>query len=145
MFLLWNMFRIWSYHHHVYRTVTVFPFLSYYNKSIRITHTPADKDTQTPQTRTNTLYFPHFTHVVFLHMIMEMNTWKHLTSLLKSLALCHASLIKTWSFCFAKAPPNGCPCPCSAAQSRPTLAIPWTVACLTPLSMGFSRPGYGSG
>ena len=33
---------------------------------------------------------------------------------------------------------------CSAAQSRLT-AIPWTVACLTPLAMGFSRQEYWSG
>ena len=27
----------------------------------------------------------------------------------------------------------------------PTLAIPWTVACQAPLSMGFSRQGFWSG
>ena len=31
------------------------------------------------------------------------------------------------------------------AQSCPTLAIPWTVACQAPLSMGFSRQEYWSG
>ena len=31
------------------------------------------------------------------------------------------------------------------AKSRPTLAIPWTVACQAPLSMGFSRQEYWSG
>ena len=31
------------------------------------------------------------------------------------------------------------------AQSCPTLATPWTVACQAPLSMGFSRPEYWSG
>ena len=33
----------------------------------------------------------------------------------------------------------------SVAQSRPTLATPWTVARLAPLSMGFSRQEYWSG
>ena len=31
------------------------------------------------------------------------------------------------------------------AQSCPTLATPWTVACQAPLSMGFSRQEYWSG
>ena len=31
------------------------------------------------------------------------------------------------------------------AKSCPTLAIPWTVACQAPLSMGFSRQEYWSG
>ena len=31
------------------------------------------------------------------------------------------------------------------ARSRPTLAIPWTVACQAPLSMRFSRQEYWSG
>ena len=31
------------------------------------------------------------------------------------------------------------------ANSRPTLAIPWTVACQAPLSMGFSRQEYWGG
>ena len=31
------------------------------------------------------------------------------------------------------------------AQSCPTLATPWTVACRAPLSMGFSRQEYFSG
>ena len=31
------------------------------------------------------------------------------------------------------------------AKSCPTLAIPWTVACQTPLSVGFSRCEYWSG
>ena len=31
------------------------------------------------------------------------------------------------------------------AQSRPTLATPWTGARQAPLSMGFSRQGYWSG
>ena len=31
------------------------------------------------------------------------------------------------------------------AQSCPTLYSPWTVACQTPLSMGFSRQDYYSG
>ena len=31
------------------------------------------------------------------------------------------------------------------AQSCPTLATPWTVACRAPLSMGFSRQEYWSG
>ena len=30
-------------------------------------------------------------------------------------------------------------------KSCPTLAIPWTVACQAPLSMGFSRQEYWSG
>ena len=30
-------------------------------------------------------------------------------------------------------------------KSYPTLVIPWTVACQTPLSMGFSRQEYWSG
>ena len=38
---------------------------------------------------------------------------------------------------------NGC---CGlVAKSCPTLAIPWTVACQAPLSMGFSRQEYWSG
>ena len=32
-----------------------------------------------------------------------------------------------------------------AAQSCPTLATPWTVACQAPLSVGFSRQEYWSG
>ena len=103
------------------------------------------RHTNTTQTCTNTLYSPYFTHIVILHMIMDVNTREHLTSLLKYPGLCHASLTKTRSFCFAMAPPNGCPCPCSAARSCPTLAIPWTVACLTPLSMGFSQQKYWGG
>ena len=31
------------------------------------------------------------------------------------------------------------------AKSRPTLAIPWAVACQAPLPMGFSRQEYWSG
>ena len=31
------------------------------------------------------------------------------------------------------------------SKSCPTLATPWTVACQTPLSMGFSRQEYWSG
>ena len=31
------------------------------------------------------------------------------------------------------------------AKSCPTLAIPWTVVCQAPLSMGFSRQEYWSG
>ena len=31
------------------------------------------------------------------------------------------------------------------AKSCPTLLTPWTVACQTPLSTGFSRQGYWSG
>ena len=31
------------------------------------------------------------------------------------------------------------------AKSCPTLVTPWTVACQTPLSMGFSRQEYWSG
>ena len=31
------------------------------------------------------------------------------------------------------------------AKSCPTLAIPWTVACQAPLSMGFSRQEYWNG
>ena len=31
------------------------------------------------------------------------------------------------------------------SKSCPTLAIPWTVACQAPLSMGFSRQEYWSG
>ena len=31
------------------------------------------------------------------------------------------------------------------AQSCPTLATPWTLACQAPLSMGFSRQEYWSG
>ena len=31
------------------------------------------------------------------------------------------------------------------AKSCPTLETPWTVACQTPLSMGFSRQEYWSG
>ena len=31
------------------------------------------------------------------------------------------------------------------AKSCPTLATPWTVACRTPLSLGFSRQEYWSG
>ena len=31
------------------------------------------------------------------------------------------------------------------AKSCPTLLTPWTVACQTPPSMGFSRQGYWSG
>ena len=31
------------------------------------------------------------------------------------------------------------------AESSPTLAIPWTIACQAPLSMGFSRQEYWSG
>ena len=31
------------------------------------------------------------------------------------------------------------------ANSCPTLAIPWTVACQAPLSMGFSREEHWSG
>ena len=31
------------------------------------------------------------------------------------------------------------------AQSCPTLATPWTVACQAPLPMGFSRQKYCSG
>ena len=34
---------------------------------------------------------------------------------------------------------------CLDAKSCPTLAIPWTVACQAPLSMGFSRQEYWSG
>ena len=30
-------------------------------------------------------------------------------------------------------------------ESYPTLVTPWTVACQTPLSMGFSRQEYWSG
>ena len=30
-------------------------------------------------------------------------------------------------------------------KSCPTLAIPWTVACQVPLSVGFSRQEYWSG
>ena len=30
-------------------------------------------------------------------------------------------------------------------KSYPTLVIPWTVTCQTPLSMGFSRQEYWSG
>ena len=33
----------------------------------------------------------------------------------------------------------------SVAKSGPTLAIPWTVARQTPLSLGFSRQEYWSG
>ena len=32
-----------------------------------------------------------------------------------------------------------------SAQLRPTVCDPWTIACQTPLSMGFSRQGYWSG
>ena len=41
-----------------------------------------------------------------------------------------------------------CVCVCVCAKlllSRPTLSIPWTVACQAPLSMGFSRQEYWSG
>ena len=34
---------------------------------------------------------------------------------------------------------------CMHAQSRLTLATPWTIACQAPLSMGFSRQAYWSG
>ena len=34
---------------------------------------------------------------------------------------------------------------CVCAQSGPTLCNLWTVACLTPLSRGFSRQEYWSG
>ena len=34
---------------------------------------------------------------------------------------------------------------CLVTQSCPTLAIPWTVACQAPLSMGFPRQEYCSG
>ena len=34
---------------------------------------------------------------------------------------------------------------CMCIQLCPTLCDPWTVACQTPLSMGFSRQEYWSG
>ena len=37
------------------------------------------------------------------------------------------------------------PCFCSVTKSRPTLAIPWTVAHQATLSMGFPRQEYWSG
>ena len=32
-----------------------------------------------------------------------------------------------------------------ATKSCPTLAIPWTIACQAPLSMGFRKQAYWSG
>ena len=54
-------------------------------------------------------------------------------------------LLTSWNFHLSIATEEMGGGGCVVAQSCLTLATPWTVACQTPLSMGFSRQDYWSG